>query len=119
MNPNAACDSIMILVFSSMTVNSTSVLYVDDIELSNGVSVPLLESKTDKIYPNPVSDVLFLQPGTEESYRWTLRDLTGRTLQSGMATGKTQIDVKHYPSGVYMLTLNVNGQESTRKVVVR
>lgn len=119
MNPNAACDSIMILVFSSMTVNSTSVLYVDDIELSNGVSVPLLESKTDKIYPNPVSDVLFLQPGTEESYRWTLRDLTGRTLQSGMATGKIQIDVKHYPSGVYMLTLNINGQESTRKVVVR
>lgn len=118
-NPEASCDSIMILIFSSMTINSTSVLLVDDVELSNGVSVPLLESKLDKIYPNPASDVLFIQPGSDQPYKWTLRDLTGRTLQSGTATGKTSIDVKRYPSGVYMLTFNVNGQESTRKVVVR
>jgi hypothetical protein len=118
-NPGAQSDSIMIFVFSSTRLNSTSVLFVDDIELSNGVSVPLLDSKTDKIYPNPVSDVLFLQPGSEEPYHWVLRDLTGRTLQSGTATGKTSIDVKRYPSGVYMLTLNINGQESTRKVIVR
>ncbi len=118
-NPDAPSDSIMILIFSSTTINSTSVLFVDDVELSNGVSVPLLENKLDKIYPNPASDVLFLQPGSEEPYHWTLRDLTGRTLKSGTSTGKTSIDVKRYPSGVYMLTLNINGQESTRKVVVR
>ena len=118
-NPGAICDSIMILIFSSTTVNSTSVLYVDDVALSNGVDVPVVESKHYKIYPNPVSDVLFLQLDSEQPCKWTLRDLTGRTLKSGSATGKTSIDVRNYPSGVYMLTLNVGGEESTRKVVIR
>lgn len=118
-NPNAPSDSIMIIIFSSTALNSTSVLYVDDVQLEYGVDVPVVEIQHDKIYPNPASDVLFLQLDNDQPCKWTLRDLTGRTLKSGTVTGKTSIDVKHYPSGVYMLTLNIEGKESTRKVVIR
>jgi len=119
-NPGTECDSIMIVILSATSLNSTSVLYVDDVKLlSSGVAVPVVEMERESIYPNPATNVLYLQPNTDQAYNWSLRDLTGRTLDSGKSVGKTALDVKKFPAGVYMLTFNVNGSEKTRKVVIR
>lgn len=119
-NAGAPCDSIMLIVLSSTRLNSSSVLYVDDVELKyTSVGVDRHEALSEEIYPNPTSDVLNIEVGDGQEYQWTFRDLTGRTLQSGKGAGKSTLNVKDYPSGIYMLTLNVNGSERTRKVVVR
>lgn len=119
-NPGMESDSIMIVILSATSLNSTSVLYVDDVKLlSSGVAVPVVEMERESIYPNPASDVMYIQTNTDQPYQWTLRDLTGRTLESGKAVGKTALDVKKFPAGVYMMTFNVNGSEKTRKVVIR
>lgn len=119
-NPGTESDSIMIVIVSSTTMNGTSVLYVDDVKLLySGVDVPVVEMNRESIYPNPASDVLYIQTNNDQPYQWTLRDLTGRTLDSGKAVGKTSLNVKKYPAGVYMMTFNVNGSEKTRKVVIR
>lgn len=118
-NPDTECDSIMIVVFSAMSLNSTSVLYVDDVKLSNGVSVADFEKIHENVYPNPASDVLNIEMGSDAAYQWELRDLTGRILKSGEGQGKTAVDVRAYPAGVYMLTFETDGQRQTRKVVIR
>jgi len=118
-DPGTACDSIMIVVISSTSMGGSSVLYVDDVKLMQGVDVPVVEMERETVYPNPASDVLYFQANTDKQYQWSLRDLTGRTLDSGKAVGKTSLDVKKYPAGIYMLTFNVNGSEKTRKVVIR
>lgn len=118
-NPGAECDSIMIIVFSALSLNSSSVLYVDDVKLSNGVSVADFETIHENVYPNPASDVLNIEAEGAENYQWELRDLTGRILNSGEGQGKTTLDVRRYPAGVYMLTLHAGGQKQTRKVVIR
>lgn len=117
--PGTACDSIMIVVVSSTSMSDGTILYVDDVKLMQEVAVPVVELEHETVYPNPVSDVLYFQANTDKQYQWSLRDLTGRTLQSGNAVGKTALDVKKYPAGIYMLTFNVNGSEKTRKVVIR
>ena len=118
-NPGAECDSIMIIVFSAMSINSTSVLYVDDVKLSNGVGIADFEKIQENVYPNPTSEVLNLEVEGDEVYQWELRDLTGRLLKSGEGQGKTTLDVRRYPAGVYMLTFSIGNQRQTRKVVVR
>lgn len=119
-NPGEECDSIMIVIMSAMSLNSTSVLYVDDVSLVySGVGVAGHKDFSESLYPNPTSDVLNIDVEGVQEYHWTIRDLTGRTLQSGRGAGKTTLNVKDYPAGIYMLTLNVNGSERTRKVVVR
>jgi hypothetical protein len=118
-NPGAECDSIMIVVFSALSLNSTSVLYVDDVQLSNGVSVCDFEKIRENVYPNPASDVLYVEVEGDQVYQWTLRDLTGRILKSGDGQGKTAVDVRSYPAGVYMLTFTSEGLRQTRKVVIR
>lgn len=118
-DPGTACDSIMIVIISSTSMGGGSILYVDDVKLMQEVAVPVVETERETVYPNPASDVLYFQANTDKQYQWSLRDLTGRTLDSGKSVGKTSLDVKKYPAGVYMLTFNVNGSEKTRKVVIR
>lgn len=118
-NPGEECDSIMIIVFSAMSLNSASVLYVDDVKLSNGVSVADFEKVHENVYPNPASNVLNIEMDGDVAYQWELRDLTGRLLKSGEGQGKTAVDVRTYPAGIYMLTFSVGGQKQTRKVVIR
>ncbi len=118
-NPGEECDSIMIIVFSAMSLNSASVLYVDDVKLSNGVGIADFEKIQENVYPNPASDVLNIELEGDAAYQWELRDLTGRLLKSGEGQGKTAVDVRTYPAGIYMLTFSVGGQKQTRKVVIR
>lgn len=119
-NAGADCDSIMIIIVSAMSLNSASVLYVDDISLVfSGVGVDSHKDFTESVYPNPATSVLNIDVNDGREYQWTLRDLTGRTLQSGKSEGKSTLNVKQYPAGIYMLTLKVDGYEHTRKVVIR
>ncbi len=119
-NPGEACDSIMIILVSALSLNSSSVLYVDDVSLVySGVGVESHKEISESIYPNPATDVLNIEVGGDQEFQWTFRDLTGRTLQSGRGVGKSTLNVKSFPAGIYMLTLNVEGRELTRKVVVR
>ena len=118
--PNEECDSIMIIFLSSMQMNSSSVLYVDDIELEySGVGIPNVEKFDEKIYPNPTSDQLHIQPDNESAYDWTLTDLSGRTLQTGKSTGETILDTKSYATGMYLLQIVAEGNVSTHKVLIR
>ena len=118
--PNAECDSIMIIILSSTMMNSSSVLYVDDIALeSSSVSIPNVEDFYGKIYPNPAVNQLHIQPDNEKAYEWTLTDLSGRTLQTGKSTGETILDTKSYATGMYLLQIVAVGNISTHKVLIQ
>lgn len=118
--PNTECDSIMIIILSSTMMNSSSVLYVDDIALeSSGVSIPIVEDFNGKIYPNPAVNQLHIQPDNEKAYEWTLTDLSGRTLQTGKSTGETILDTKSYATGMYLLQIVAEGNISTHKVLIQ
>lgn len=118
--PNAECDSIMIIILSSTMMNSSSVLYVDDIALEySGVGCPDFEDFNGKIYPNPAVNQLHIQPDNEKAYEWTLTDLSGRTLQAGKSIGETILDTKSYATGMYLLQIIAEGNISTHKVSIR
>lgn len=117
--PNAECDSIMIVILSSLQLGSSSVLYVDDVSLEySGVGISDMESYTGKIYPNPAGDRLFIQPENEEVYEWTLTDLKGKLLQSGKASGGVSIDTKTCVPGMYLIQIREQGETSTHKVMI-
>ena len=119
-NPGAECDSIMIIMLSSTQLNSSSVLYVDDISLEfSGVGIHELDDFAGRIYPNPATDRLHIQPETDNAYEWAISDLSGKTLQAGKATGETILDTKAFASGMYLLQIISNNNISTCKVLIR
>ena len=116
--PNEECDSIMIIILSSMQMNSSSVLYVDDIALEySGVGIPD-HLFAGEIYPNPTNSLLRIKPDNDNAYNWTLTDMSGKQLQTGSANGETAIDTKSYAPGIYLLTISEGNAISTHKVLV-
>lgn len=117
--PDAVCDSLMFVIVSSTMMNSSSVLYVDDIELSFANSISDYDKFPGSVYPNPASDRLYLHPNSDQPYTWTLTDLTGKVLLTGEAVGETSINTKECATGVYLLQINGDGISGTRKVMIR
>lgn len=118
--PGALCDSIMVIFVSATQMNSSSVLYVDDVRLVyRGDDINSYNAFPGKVYPNPASDQLYIHPYNELSYDWMLTDITGKTLQTGRALGETSISTGKYAPGMYLLHINSDGTSYTRKIMIR
>ena len=118
--PGALCDSIMIIFVSATQMNSSSVLYVDDVRLIyRGDDINSYNVFPGKVYPNPATDQIHIQPYNELSYDWTLTDMTGKALQTGKAVGATSINTGKYAPGMYLLHINGDGTSYTRKITIR
>ena len=118
--PGMECDSIMIIMLSSTQLNSSSILYVDDISLYySGVGFPERDDFAGRIFPNPATDLLHIQLDNDKTYEWTLTDLSGKTLQAGKTAGETVLDTKSFASGMYLLQIRSDNNISTSKVIIR
>lgn len=119
-NPLAECDSIMIIILSSSQLNSSSVLYVDDVMLEyNEVGISDHSLFSGEIFPNPTNGLLHIQPDNDKSYEWTLTDISGKRLLTGKSQGETTIDARSCAPGMYLLTIREGGKTSTQKVMIR
>ena len=75
--------------------------------------VYLNNSKTNniRIYPNPTSNEIFFDSPTDLS----LTDMAGKLIIQ--ENGASQINLSMYEQGVYFLTLTINHQKQTHKIV--
>ncbi|WP_165764499.1 T9SS type A sorting domain-containing protein [Flavobacterium aurantiibacter] len=69
-----------------------------------------------QIIPNPTTEYLYIENGTETSSKATIFDLTGKKL-SEIENSANQIDVRHLSNGMYILTLESKGKTQTFKFV--
>lgn len=74
-------------------------------------------SKELVVYPNPTSSVLNIDARKEIS-SIRLNDVSGKTvLNKKTSSLKEKINIQHLPKGVYILTVEINGQTITKKVI--
>lgn len=116
--PYAECDTLLVMLFSSTQTQSSSVLFVDDVQLDYTNGVSSLNKFPGRVYPNPATDKLYICPENDHPYVWTLTDMTGKALLTGEATGETSIDTRNCAPGFYLLHLNNEEQSSTRKIMI-
>lgn len=62
--------------------------------------------------PNPTQD--YVQAVFDGTRTWTLQDLSGRILATGMDTQRARVDMTHLPAGTYLFSLE---GEQTEKVI--
>lgn len=72
-----------------------------------------VSKKIARIYPNPVSDLLFVSSDFD---KYEILDLEGRIVKYGTASNK-QIDVKQIAEGLYYLKLYSNSDYIIRKFI--
>lgn len=72
-----------------------------------------------ELYPNPAVHTVTLSASASTTGRYTLHDLTGRTVLQGTAAGpRTEISVGHLPKGMYLLRYETEGEAAVKKLVV-
>ncbi|WP_426479853.1 T9SS type A sorting domain-containing protein [Chryseobacterium sp. CBSDS_008] len=77
------------------------------------------ESKSDKkvaIYPNPVSDKVYIKG--EKVSEAEMYSMDGRKLNISVSEDQS-IDVSHLPKGIYLLQLKIKNEITTRKLTIK
>lgn len=80
-----------------------------------------IENPTLTVYPNPTSDVLYLQLDTEVSDNviYNLTDLNGRSIiREQLKASTTQIDVSMLPSGSYIIKVQDQKNSLVQKITI-
>jgi len=77
----------------------------------------ILEAEV-RTYPNPVSDVLFVDLPSNEEVEVCLSSMLGVELFCEKHSGNMQIEMRQYPEGIYLLQIK-SGKGSVAKRIVR
>jgi subtilisin family serine protease len=100
--------------------NEESDIAIDDIRVSEPLSVTENNLNHLQLLPNPSKGIFYLQmpDGTAAGLRVT--DLTGRVvLEGGVSKPTTILDLQNQPSGVYIVTVKNNSGVVVRKIVTQ
>jgi len=71
------------------------------------------------LYPNPVSDRLTIIERSNSKIRFSVSDLFGKILFTGVFTGKVSVDVSSQPDGVYIASFTFKDGKSINKIIIK
>lgn len=70
------------------------------------------------IYPNPVNDCLIVNIASSVQGTFTLYSSGGQPINTfSCAEGENNLDISHYPKGLYIGSLNTGGKTKTCKII--
>ncbi len=91
-----------------------------DTVIIRNVSKALLPEETIKIYPNPVSDKLFIHLPSPQPFEVFLYNIQGKLcLQRRFEKGKGRLEMKNLPSGIYLLRVQYHQRYQMIKLYKR
>jgi PKD repeat protein len=109
-----------------LSSNPNEVTELDDIPLEQ-ILLPSNEDSdiSSMVYPNPASGIVhvLISTGSEKEAKIELRTLEGRLIQSTMKSvnqenSKETMDVSGLESGIYIISIEIDGQIVTHKIMV-
>jgi hypothetical protein len=83
-----------------------------------------LKENTAKInvinYPNPTTGSVFYELKDEDSYTYTIIDLTGRILETGIiSNANSQLNLSKFKAGIYLITIKNNKYTQTDRILLQ
>lgn len=108
-------------------VVTATTTYIANFQQSSGIENPAAQTSTINVYPNPASDVVYIEiqnPGqSRRSYEVAIIDLSGRTCQTTIVDGNSdsvnsiRLNISDLPQGSYFVRIQAEGVNIVRKFV--
>ncbi len=77
-------------------------------------------ANTITLYPNPATDKVFIETDTREIKTVVITTLTGKTVQSfNTSEVLIELNTDELVKGVYLVSIEMNGQRASRKLIVQ
>lgn len=72
------------------------------------------------LFPNPATEQVMLENATTARKEIRIRSLTGQLVEEiSSREAQVRISVGHLPAGTYLITITIDGQQATRKLMVQ
>lgn len=101
------------LCFRTLAPNSSLEVVTDDNSLCKTFDITSTRNELRtkfSVYPNPATEYLIIETGSENINEVEILDVSGRTvLRKSMSGQKTQMDIHHLQKGTYVLSLKGEG----------
>jgi len=125
--PGSAANNPSVLVKFVTTNDYGNNLYIDNVNLANNITgvKNINKENTVQMFPNPARDLtnITIQSSENGNASVTVKNLLGQevyAVSKNIQTGFNliEIPVRNLPAGVYMVQINVNGLQSTKRLNV-
>lgn len=121
-NSLTASDSSVYRMYNVADPGNDYVDFIFKLNVSPTMTQVEIQQADVNVYPNPASDVVYVQVGNTESGSIRLMNLAGVTVikkNFSNSNGKVELDVRSLPAGVYMIQAASEGQiiETQRLVI--
>ncbi len=83
---------------------------------SQPLSIPEFTAETIKVYPNPVTDKLYVS-GNKQKYNLAVFSAEGRVVLKQTISNNSYVDLK-LASGLYLVSIESQGESITKKIIV-
>jgi hypothetical protein len=71
-----------------------------------------------KVFPNPASDKLIIQPLSQDKYDISVSGQQGEVVKYENAEGRSELNLKGFPAGIYNVTINYkSGKTETKRII--
>lgn len=109
------------LVFKGLTTSVTGVITFEKTYTKVPTSLSTVSKKINvEVYPNPASQVVFVQADLSTPAQATLLDITGKELLSQQIDNSNNtITVSSFPAGVYLLLVSQGDNRSVSRIVIQ
>lgn len=123
--PNFSIDQIKDFIRQSSSQQATPDYYLGygipdfGLALSNALSINEQQSRSVKLYPNPVKETLFLElPSSLELSQVTIYDMMGKVVfRTDVSNSLHKIDLSSLFSGLYLINLQMENSNLTYKII--
>lgn len=69
------------------------------------------------LYPNPTNGLFTIQSKTNNSCHYTIHDSNGKTLEKGDFNSSKKIDITHFQSGIYFISIQNEQLSQSYKII--
>ncbi len=92
----------------------------DSADIIINVSLKEIAGPVISVYPNPVSNAVFIERENNAPAKVTITNITGSVVRFVATDDKLiEIETSNLTSGTYIISVEVDGAKTTRKIVVR
>lgn len=86
-------------------------------QTGTATGVRKLHTITTDIYPNPVSNKLYIDYQQEDPAEFTLYDIYGRVILNRFVNTHEGIDMERIPSGIYIVKIRVGNNTTVKRIL--
>ncbi len=90
----------------------------ENFEITASLSERILEASDVSIYPNPTNSNLYINNSAENKLNIRVIDLNGKVIiKTSSDSNKIRLDMEIYPSGVYSVIIEFEGNSVVKKII--